>query len=96
MRTITADAPRTHPPVAQQVDQSIQNRLGQCPYAFVFYKVRWEFRAGQLILNGSVPSFYLKQMLPELLRDLDHVQEIQNLVDVVSCNGLSSVRRTPK
>jgi hypothetical protein len=39
-----------------------------------------------------LPSFYLKQVLQTLLRDLDGVTRIANRVDVVSPTGLSSVR----
>lgn len=42
-----------------------------------------------LILSGRVPSFYLKQLVQEVLRDL--APGIQNDVDVVCCDGLSSV-----
>jgi hypothetical protein len=45
-----------------------------------------------LTIRGSVPSFYLKQMLQSLLKNLDGVRWIDNQVDVVSSAGLSSVR----
>jgi len=48
-----------------------------------------EFQQGTIILSGRVPSFYLKQLLQEALRDIDGVERIDNRVDVVCPNGLS-------
>ena len=49
-----------------------------------------------LVLVGATgvvfPSFYLKQVLQTLLRNLDGVKQIDNQVDVVTSTGLSSVR----
>ena len=47
----------------------------------------------RLIINGRVPSFYLKQMLQEVLLHVDGVEQIDNRVDVVCPDGLSSVPR---
>jgi len=52
-----------------------------------------EVRQGTLILEGRLPSFYLKQVLQTALRKVPGVQEIKNRVVVVSSDGLSS---TPK
>jgi hypothetical protein len=49
-------------------------------------------RGEVLTIRGSVPSFYLKQVLQTMLAGLDGVKRIENLVDVVSSHGLSSVR----
>ena len=54
-----------------------------------------EFKAGVLLLSGQLPSFYLKQMLQECLRKLDGVTAIDNRVDVVCCDGLSSGPNEP-
>ena len=72
------------------VDACVQQRLDCCVYRFVFNKVAWHFETGFLTLSGCVPSFYLKQMLQELLRGIEHVERLQNDVDVVSSTGLSS------
>ena len=45
-----------------------------------------------LTIRGCVPTFYLKQVLQSLLKDLEGVRWIDNQVDVVACDGLSSVR----
>lgn len=79
-----------------EVLRAAQQRLRQCPYAFVFCDVCFQYRDGRLILSGRVPSFYLKQVLQELLRGIANVQQIENDVDVVCSNGLSSVRNKPR
>ena len=53
------------------------------------------FDKGKLVLLGRLPSFYLKQVLQTVLRDLPDVSQIENRVDVVSSDGLSSVRKKP-
>jgi hypothetical protein len=75
----------------QEVYRSVQRRLNECPYAFIFSKVTCHFDEGRLTLCGSVPSFYLKQVLQERLRHIEHVTQIRNEVEVVSSTGLSSV-----
>ena len=45
-----------------------------------------------LTVRGSVPSFYLKQMLQTMLMEVCGVGRVDNQVDVVSSYGLSSVR----
>jgi hypothetical protein len=42
--------------------------------------------------GGCVRTFYLKQVLQELLRGIERVRLITNSVDVVSSTGLSSGR----
>ena len=54
--------------------------------------VELEFDQGTIILMGRLPSFYLKQLLQEDLRDIDGVETFDNRVDVVCSNGLSSNR----
>ncbi|MEX1027662.1 MAG: BON domain-containing protein [Candidatus Paceibacterota bacterium] len=85
-------APAKSRSAEQELQQSVQRRLKECSYAFIFCKVTTHFEGGRLTLRGSVPSFYLKQMLQELLRDIDYVKQLHNEVDVVSANGVSSVR----
>jgi hypothetical protein len=46
---------------------------------------------GVLIVTGCVPSFYLKQVLQELLKRVAGVQRVDNRVDVIALDGLSSV-----
>jgi hypothetical protein len=49
-------------------------------------------KAGVLRLEGTVGSSYLKQVLQTFFKDLEGVEQIDNQVDVVNSQGLSSVR----
>jgi hypothetical protein len=70
-----------------------KQRVSQgCPYSFYFRDVTFDCHGGILTLRGRVPTFYLKQILQTLLRNIDGVVRIDNQVDVVSGAGLSSVR----
>ena len=53
-----------------------------------------EFRNRDRVLTvrGRVPSFYLRRLSEKVLLRVDGVQSIDNQVDVVCCDGLSSVR----
>jgi hypothetical protein len=73
-----------------RVHETVRQRIDGCSYKFIFSKVTWDYHDGQLVLRGCVPSFHLKQMLQELLRDIEQVTQITNSVDVVSSTGLSS------
>lgn len=81
------------PGAGRRVDEAVRRRMATCPYRYVFNKINWQFDDGKLTLSGCVPSFHLKQMLQELLRNIDGVKDIANDVDVVSSSGLSSERR---
>jgi coenzyme F420-reducing hydrogenase alpha subunit len=43
-----------------------------------------------LVVEGDVPTFYLKQMLQCLLRNLDEIRRVDNRVRVICSGGLSS------
>jgi hypothetical protein len=49
-------------------------------------------RGRVLTVRGRVPSFYLRRLLKKVLLRVHGVQSIDNQVDVVCCDGLSSVR----
>ena len=70
----------------------VQERFSNCPYAHYFNRVTWYYVRGTLTLEGYVSSFYMKQILQTMLRDLECVEHITNGVDVVSSTGLSSER----
>jgi osmotically-inducible protein OsmY len=79
--------------MCQKVKQLARRRLSEnCPYALYFRNVSIEVKGDRLTLHGRLPSFYMKQMLQTMLKDLDGVKKIDNRVDVVSSTGLSSVR----
>jgi hypothetical protein len=56
-------------------------------------RLQFETNGDVLTVRGVVPSFYLKQLLQTVLRDVDGVRMIDDRVDVVACDGLSSVRK---
>lgn len=94
MQSVSKRPGRTKRPIIRQrVEWSVQQRLRECPYPFAFRKVTSHFDNGLLTLRGKVPTFYLKQVLQERLRGIDHVKKIENEVDVVSSTGLSSEPR---
>jgi len=53
-----------------------------------------DYRDETLVLQGKVPTFYLKQVLQEILRNVPGVRNISNRVDVVSPRGISSVNNS--
>lgn len=93
---MTAKQQNALPPVnfdpGAKVDECIRRRLANCPYEFYFNSVTWHFEDGRLTLMGCVPTFYMKQMLQTILRDIEGVHDLVNDVDVVSATGLSSMR----
>jgi hypothetical protein len=46
-----------------------------------------------LFVRGAVPTFYLKQVLQSVLKDVEGVRKIENDVQVVSATGLSGAAR---
>ena len=49
-------------------------------------------RGKTLYLSGQLPTFYLKQLVQEIVRRLPGVQHIRNEIDVISPFGVSSER----
>lgn len=89
MTCVVLDAEFEPPPM----EELARRRLAEaCSYAFCFSQVTFRYAQGVLILQGRLSSFYLKQVLQTLLRDLEGVKRIDNQVEVVSATGLSSVR----
>lgn len=77
-----------------EVLRSVKSTLSRsCHFTRHWREIACEYREGVLTLRGSVPSFYLKQVLQSILKDIPGVERIDNRVDVVSAAGLSSVRR---
>ncbi len=66
----------------ERVKECIGERLSKCFYQFQFKRITWEFNDGVLTLNGVVPTFYMKQVLQTVLRDIDDVRQINNQVRV--------------
>ena len=61
------------------------------PCEYYFRQAECDFAYGVLTLTGSVPTERLKQRLTDLLADLDELVAVDNQVDVISSDGLSSV-----
>ena len=51
-------------------------------------KFDFVYRDHVLTLRGSVPSFYLKQVLQTAVRNLDGVRQVDNRVQVMPSDGL--------
>lgn len=63
-----------------------------CHFTRHWREIACDYEDGVLILRGSVPSFYLKQVLQSIVKEVPGVDRVDNRVDVVSAAGLSSVR----
>jgi osmotically-inducible protein OsmY len=51
-----------------------------------------EHEGRTLFLSGKLPTFYLKQLVQEAVRHVPGVLQVRNMIDVVSADGISSVR----
>lgn len=65
------------------IDDCVRQRLADCPHRRHFSLVQWIFQDGRLILTGRVATFYLKQVLQTVLKNITSVQSIVNNVEVV-------------
>ena len=75
--------------------QRVRGKLSQsCHFTRHWREIDCEYREGILTLRGRLPTFYLKQVLQSILKDLLGVRRVDNRVDVVSAAGLSSIRRS--
>lgn len=63
------------------VESEIQQLLDRSNYLAI-RRVRCEFHDGRLILNGRVPTYYLKQVAQTIVRQVPAVRRIDNRVDV--------------
>jgi len=54
--------------------------------------VKIEHEGKIVFLSGRLPTFYLKQLVQEAVRHVPGVQQVRNLIEVVSADGVSSVR----
>jgi osmotically-inducible protein OsmY len=87
-----------HPPIAEEKthDMAIMERA----HHFIDTQQHFHQRADQFVfacdkgvltVEGSVPSFYLKQVLQNALRLVPGVRAVHNRVTVVSAQGMSSI-----
>jgi hypothetical protein len=63
------------------VERAARKRLAKTGYRSLG-SVRCNFRDGTIILHGSVPSYYHKQIAQEAMRDVDNVEAIVNQIKV--------------
>ena len=82
--------------------QESRRKVEECAHALINAHPHFRGRASQfefvcreevLVVRGLVPTFYLKQVLQTLLKDLDGVRLVDNQVTVVSPDGLSGFLR---
>lgn len=78
-----------------EVLKRVYRSLAQsCHFMQHWREISCTYKEGILTLRGTVPSFYLKQVLQTMLMDVPGVRRVDNRVDVISSAGLSSVRRS--
>ncbi|TWT90105.1 BON domain protein [Pseudobythopirellula maris] len=66
-----------------------EKKLGSSSHLFLRH-VRCDAQRGVLTLDGTVPSFYLKQTAQSLVEHVDGVNQIVNELVVVNPYGVSS------
>lgn len=95
--TLVCNSPpsRSLEAASHRLDEAVRGQLTSCSYGFAFNKITWRFDNGQITLRGSVPSYYLKQVLQERLRRVPNIGQIRNEVQVVNARGLSSESMQP-
>ncbi|HTU25938.1 MAG TPA: BON domain-containing protein [Pirellulales bacterium] len=76
--TTAANEPTTNKPI---LDELVAEALRQSPH-FSRRNVRIETQAGDVVLRGTVSSYYHKQMAQEVLRRIDGVRRIENRLEV--------------
>ena len=59
----------------------VDEALSQSPY-FARRGLRFEAQEGEVVLRGTVRSYYHKQMAQEILRRVDGVRRIENQLEV--------------
>ena len=63
------------------VAEAAKRRLRRDTYLFN-KQITCEFHEGVLILRGSVPTYYLKQVAQALVAEVEGVQDVVNKIDV--------------
>lgn len=92
--TNDTEANRVNPAAA--IIGEVRTRLGRHSHFHLrTSEITVEFDGHTLILKGQLPSFYLKQLLQECLRDIAGVVNLNNRVDVIGSSGVRSVREIP-
>lgn len=79
----TTDNPPEHGESATHPVQTARRRLAESAYA-PLRGISCEYREGRLILVGSVPSYFLKQVAQTLVSDLANTRTVINQINVRS------------
>lgn len=64
------------------------NRLGQSSHLFLRH-LECNAEEGVIIIEGKVPSFYLKQTAQSIVQSIEGVEKVVNRLEVVNSDGLS-------
>ena len=93
MTTLTKKEKRKLPTKRVAIDHLARTELDRhCHFRGRVDGFQFENHEGVLTVRGRVPTFYLRHLLEKRLLRVDGVQSVDNQVDVVCCDGLSSVR----
>lgn len=93
MITLKNKHKRKPAPARIKIERLARKELGRhCHFRGRVDGFQFEHHEGVLTVQGRVPTFYLKQLLQTALKRVDGVERINNRVDVVCAEGLSSVR----
>ncbi len=85
-----------HGPLATPncVDQSLEEMARHALASHPHFRSRvdnfaFSHQGESLIVQGQVPTFYLKQLVQSVLAKADCVRRIDNQIMVISCTGVS-------
>lgn len=93
MHAAVAELPTTRTPERTDLASLAKRHLESHPhFRGRLAGLRIENRGKTLFLAGRLPTFYLKQLVQEAVRNLPGVQHVRNEIDVVNPYGVSSVR----
>lgn len=68
-------------PLADETERLLSARLSRSGYQFLA-QVACEYSAGVVVLSGTIPTFYLKQMAQELASHTPGVRQVRNCLRV--------------
>lgn len=74
--------------LGDRIGQIAEERLRNSPYA-ALRTISCQCHDGVLILEGRLPTYYLKQVAQSVMFDLDGVLEIANSIEVVRASRFS-------
>ena len=66
-----------------ELSDLLSNALARNPY-FANRNVRIELQENEIVLKGSVHTYYLKQLAQESVRSLKSAERIRNEIEVIS------------